>query len=74
MKPRITKMSILPDYCSIFEYKATHVAIDDQGAGEYVTVTQCADDDHGDHVVNINPEEWPAIRLAVNKLIKECKE
>lgn len=35
---------------------------------------QYTDDRHGDHVVNINPHEWPAIRAAVNKLIKECKE
>lgn len=74
MKPRITKMSVLPDNCSIFEYTATHIAIDDEGAGEYVTITQHTDDRHGDHVVNINPDEWPAIRAAVNKMIKECKE
>ena len=73
MKPRITKMSVLPDNCSIFECEATHIAIDDEGAGEYVTITQHTDDRHGDHVVNINPSEWPAIRAAVNKLIKECK-
>ncbi len=74
MKPRITKMSVLPDNCSIFEYTATHIAIDDEGAGEYVTITQLTDDRHGDNVVNINPDEWPAIRAAVNKLITECKE
>ena len=73
MKPRITKMSVLPDYCSIFEYKATHIAIDDQGAGEYVTVTQCAEDEHGANVICIDPAEWSAIRAAVNKLIKECR-
>lgn len=74
MKPRVTKMSVLPDGCSIFECNATHIAIDGEGAGEYVTITQHTDDRHGDHVVNINPEEWPAIRAAINKLVKECKE
>lgn len=74
MKPRITQMSVLPDNCSIFELVATHIAIDDEGAGEYVTITQHTTDRHGDHVVNINPDEWPAIRAAVNKLIKECKK
>ena len=67
-------MSVLPDNCSIFEYTATHIAIDDEGAGEYVTITQLTDDRHGYHGIKINPEEWPSIRAAVNKLVKECKK
>lgn len=74
MKPRITKMSITPEDCALFEYAATHVAIDDQAGGEYVTITQCVEDEHGANVICINPNEWPAIRAAVNKLIKECRK
>ena len=74
MKTRITRISVTPEGCSLFELSATHIDIVDEAAGEFVTLTQHTDDRHGDHVVNINPDEWPAIRAAVNKLIKECKK
>lgn len=72
MKPRITRISVLPDNCSIFEDQATHIEVDDEGGGEFVSVMQphmrtC-------EAFQISPKEWPAIRSAINKLIKECKD
>ncbi len=42
------------------------VKIDDEGAGFFVTVV----DLEGDTVLRINPEEWPALRAAINRMFK----
>ncbi|MCK9466211.1 MAG: hypothetical protein M0Q29_10025 [Thiopseudomonas sp.] len=73
MKARTTKLSVTPNNCSLFELGATHIHIRDEAAGEFVTITQSTDERHGDHIISINPEEWPAIRSAINKLIKQCR-
>ena len=72
MKPRITKMSITPNDCELFDDNATHISIEDEGGGEFIAILQ-------PHMpsgceTRIDTNEWPAIRAAVNKLIKECKE
>ena len=47
--------------------KATDISIDDEGAGLFVTLKQ------GVNGISINPEEWPAIRQAVNRMMAVCK-
>jgi hypothetical protein len=56
----------------IFSETATTISIEDDAAGEYVTVCQNTDAG-GDGKFSINPEEWPAMRRAINKMIKECR-
>lgn len=51
---------------------ATTVEIIDEAAGEFVVVEQ-----HGRTGIGkimINPEEWPAIRRAIDRMIRECRE
>ena len=41
-----------------------------EGGGEFIKVTQ----PDGAAEIRIDADEWPAIRRAIDKLFKECKE
>jgi len=55
----------------IFEEFATSIEIVDEAAGEYVEVSQLSDEYDGK--IAICKEEWPAIRAAINKMLKQCR-
>ncbi|NCY25564.1 MAG: hypothetical protein EBX37_12135 [Alphaproteobacteria bacterium] len=55
-----------------FEDGATRVSIDDEAAGEFVKVVQYRSDDQ-EHVITIDPDEWPTIRKAINRMVAECR-
>lgn len=59
---------ILPKGDPIFSKRATTIAIDDCGAGEFVTVKQ--DDDE----ICIEKEEWQKMREQIDYLIELCRE
>ena len=69
---RITKLIVLPKGEPLFSEQATHIEIEDEAAGEYVTVTQYHDGD--EKKIGIMPEEWPYVRDAIEKLLSNCKE
>lgn len=68
---RVTALIVLPKDYDTFSEFATHVRIADQAAGEYVEVEQIARDDLGK--IAINPNEWPALRAAIDQMISECR-
>ena len=69
---RITSLVIAPKSEPIFSECATHVRIVDEAAGEFLEVEQHGRTDLGK--IAINPEEWPALRAAIDRMIGECKE
>ena len=66
-KTRITQITIVPEGEPIYSEGATRIEIDDEGAGEFVVVSQ----DKGK--ILIDPEEWRPLCEAINKMISECK-
>lgn len=56
---------------SVYSDYATTVRITSDGAGEYVEVLQEASLTPGK--VAITPEEWPALRDAIEMMLKECQ-
>lgn len=54
-----------------FSERATHIRIEDESGGEYVVIEQYPDS--GLQQVSINPEEWPAIRAAIDALAADCR-
>ena len=56
---------------SIFSERATTVSISDEAGGEFVTVEQHMD--AGSGKIAIDPGEWPFLRDAIEKMIKECR-
>lgn len=53
-----------------FEATAMLVAIVDETAGEFVEVTSQIT---GYDKIAIDPEEWPVLREAINRMVGECR-
>jgi len=70
MKIRITRLTVAPEGADLYDECSTHIAIDDEGGGEFVKIVQPS----GGTDIRIDVDEWPAIRDAVNKLINECRK
>ncbi len=71
LEKRILSVVVLPEGEAIFHESATTISIDDDAGGEFVTVSQCRDEHNVK--ISINPEEWPAIREAIDEMVKECR-
>jgi len=70
-RTRVTRLLVLPSGEPAFSEMATSVEIDDEAAGEFVVVEQHGRSDLGK--IAINPEEWPALRAAIDRMIQECE-
>lgn len=69
---RTTAMTVAPVGDSTYSEMATTIAIADEAAGEFVEVTQHGRVDIGK--IQINPEEWPSLREAIDRMIKACRK
>lgn len=69
---RTMSLVIAPKGEPIFSECATHVRIVDEAAGEFVEVEQ--EGGPGLGKIQFSPEEWPHIRKAVDRMIKECRQ
>ena len=69
---RITQFTVLPAGEPIFSERATVITIEDEAAGEYVTLTQ----HHGgeEPKILIEADDWPLIRQAVETMLAEIAE
>ena len=64
-------MVVLPEDRPIFSEMATTVTIVDEAAGEFVEVGQSGDISLDK--IAINPNEWPALREAIDMMIAQCR-
>lgn len=74
MKPReyrVTRIVIAPQGEPLYSEMATTVEITDEAAGEFVEIRQHGAPEIG--TVQISPKDWPLIRRAVDRLIKDCR-
>lgn len=70
MKTRITQLTVAPEGADLYDDRSTHIGIDDEGGGEFIKVVQPG----GFSDTRINPDEWPAIRAAIDRLFDECNK
>lgn len=68
---RITQITVCPPHEPLFSEMATTVQITDEAAGEFVEVSQT---DFKPGKIRISPEDWPAIRKAINRMIRQCRD
>ena len=68
---RIISMIHLPKDDDIFSEAYTLVRIVDEAAGEFVEVSQ--EDREGHGKISIDPDEWPAMRDLIDKMVGECR-
>jgi hypothetical protein len=69
---RTTQISIMPIDEPIFSERCTRVTIEDEGGGEFVSVQQLKERGH-DQQITIDPEEWPVLMAAIERMVSECK-
>ena len=66
---RVLSLIVLPEGEAIFSEQATTVTIEDEAGGEFIVVEQPGLVDAGK--IRIDRAEWPAIREAIESMIKE---
>ncbi len=69
---RTVKVSIAPKGEPLFHNGVTNIEIIDEASGEFLEVSQC--NDNNDGKILIDPNEWPTLQAAIEKMIKECRE
>ena len=70
MKLRVTQITIVPEGEPIFSEYGHTVRIEDEAAGEFVVIED-HHDEYGKIAININ--DWPALRRAINRMVKNCQ-
>ena len=72
---RTTGVTVAPKGGRLFDERATTVSIDDEAGGEFVKISQCPDNAPADRSMEIrlDPEEWPLVRKAVDRMAKACR-
>ena len=68
---RTVKIAVVSKGEPLFHESATEIEIVDEAAGEYLEVKQCTEDYEGK--IRIDPHEWPTLKAAIDKMIKECR-
>jgi hypothetical protein len=68
---RTIKWTVVREKETLLDALATDIEIVCEGAGEFVEVTQHTEESEK---VQIDPEEWPAIREAINCAVKLCRK
>ena len=68
---RVTEIAVVPEHEMLTSEMTTHVRIVDEGGGEFVEVAQHGRTDIGK--IQINPEEWQALRDTVDQMIPLCQ-
>jgi len=69
---RTLKIVVLPKGEPIFANAATEIEIVDEAAGEFIEISQHGDKNEGK--IQVDPLEWPILREAINRMIKECRD
>lgn len=72
---RVTRLTVVPPNEPIFSERATDVEIANEGAGEFVSITQKSmRTDAEPQRVYFDASEWPAVRQAVDVLVSLCRD
>jgi hypothetical protein len=71
VETRVTSLVVVLSGEPIFSPTATLIEIKDEAGGEFVVVCQAGNPGYGK--ISINPEEWPAMRAAINRMVRGCR-
>ncbi len=70
---RVVSIVVLPEGDPLFSEMATRVDIVDEAGGEFVKVSQNLGRTDGDGAIFVSPDEWPALRQAIDRMVVECR-
>lgn len=71
---RVTQITVLPAGEPIFSPQAVVISIEDEAAGEYVTVKTQLDVPGSNQEITIDPCQWPFIREAIDRMMAGISE
>lgn len=72
---RATKLTVLPMGDPIFSELATDIEVEDEGGGEFLIISQTSGNvNRRTNSISISPEEWPAIRDAIESMLAGLRE
>lgn len=64
----VNSLVILPKGDSLFSERAIIVGMEDDAGGPYVVVKQ----ERGE--IALDPEEWPLVREAIERMLRSCEQ
>jgi len=73
-KIRITRLAVLPDGEPLYSMRCTEVSLVGEAAGEFIEIKQASENSDVESLtIGVMPEEWPALKEAVERLLAEIK-
>ena len=66
----ISQRRVIPSGKTFNDEGVTIIDMDDEGGGAFVTVRQ--EEALNTNEIRIDPDEWPAVRAAINRMVREC--
>lgn len=73
IETRVTRIHVVEKGEPIFHEGSFAVSIDDHAAGEFVVVEEIGSTTLKPGVISIDPTQWPALREAIDRMVKECR-
>jgi hypothetical protein len=71
---RIIKVAVMREGVELSDELQTSVAIEDEGGGEFVVLSQVPAGVKEDQKISIDVSEWPTLRKAIDDMVKRCKK
>jgi hypothetical protein len=69
---RTLKIGVVSKGEPIFHESMTEIEIVDEAGGEFLKISQCRDEKDTQEIL-IDPTEWPILRKAIDRMVKECR-
>jgi len=73
IETRVTRLHVVEKGEPIFHEGSFSVSIEDHAAGEFVVVEEIGSTELKPGVIAIDPTQWPALRKAIDRMLKECR-
>lgn len=70
---RVTRLSVAPPGEPLFGEHCTHFELQNEAAGEYIEIRQQGGHVDDSRAAVVTPEEWPAFREAIERLLEEIR-
>ena len=67
-----TQRRVIPSGKTMDDEGVTIIGMDDEGGGAFVTVRQ--EEQLNTNEIRIDPDEWPAVRAAINLMVQKYKK
>lgn len=66
----VTRISIVPKGEALYHDRGWTVEIEDESSGEFLIVRSMSD---REWTIRMDPEEWPALREAIDSMVARCR-